>query len=107
MLVFIKVNSSDLRFKKIKLFCAARKLLLLTLLFIFVLIVVARNQLGQATATVRVVLGDISTSPESPVVEAMTDTDILISWKTPAALNHTPVICYKVQMGYIGKYISI
>ena len=66
---------------------------------------VARNQLGQATATVRVVLGDISTSPESPVVEAMTDTDILISWKTPAALNHTPVICYKVQMGYIGKYM--
>ena len=68
-------------------------------------IVVARNPLGQATATVRVVLGDISTSPESPVVEAMTDTDILISWKTPSALNHTPVTCYKVQMGYIGKYI--
>ena len=35
----------------------------------------------------------------------MTDTDILISWKTPSALNHTPVTCYKVQMGYIGKYI--
>ena len=65
--------------------------------------VVARNPLGQSTATVRVVLGDISTSPESPVVEAMTDTDILISWKTPSALNHTPVTCYKVQMGYIGK----
>merc|ERR1712072_597288 len=68
--------------------------------------VVARNQLGQATATVRVVLGDISTSPESPVVEAMTDTDILISWKTPAALNHTPVICYKVQMGYFDTDID-
>ena len=67
----------------------------------------ARNPLGQATATVRVVLGDISTSPESPVVEAMTDTDILISWKTPSALNHTPVTCYKVQMGYIGKYVLI
>ena len=74
--------------------------------YLFLLpIVVARNPLGQATATVRVVLGDISTSPESPVVEAMTDTDILISWKTPSALNHTPVTCYKVQMGYIGKYI--
>ena len=71
----------------------------------FLSLVVARNPLGQATATVRVVLGDISTSPESPVVEAMTDTDILISWKTPSALNHTPVTCYKVQMGYIGKYI--
>merc|ERR1719445_1350029 len=68
--------------------------------------VVARNPLGQATATVRVVLGDISTSPESPVVEAMTDTDILISWKTPSALNHTPVTCYKVQMGYIDTDID-
>merc|ERR1719195_2541879 len=68
--------------------------------------VVARNPLGQATATVRVVLGDISTSPESPCVEAMTDTDILISWKTPSALNHTPVTCYKVQMGYIDTDID-
>ena len=102
MLVFIKVQSSGIWFKEI---IAVLFLLryLVTLIFINVKIVVARNQLGQATATVRVVLGDISTSPESPVVEAMTDTDILISWKTPAALNHTPVICYKVQMGYIGK----
>ena len=100
MLVFIKVQSSGIWFKEIKLFLLRY---LVTLIFINVKIVVARNQLGQATATVRVVLGDISTSPESPVVEAMTDTDILISWKTPAALNHTPVICYKVQMGYIGK----
>ena len=78
--------------------------MLIVKVIFFRFIVVARNPLGQATATVRVVLGDISTSPESPVVEAMTDTDILISWKTPSALNHTPVICYKVQMGYIGTY---
>ena len=105
MLVFIKVQSSGIWFEVIievlKQFFSLLELV--TLIFINVKIVVARNQLGQATATVRVVLGDISTSPESPVVEAMTDTDILISWKTPAALNHTPVICYKVQMGYIGK----
>merc|ERR1712158_21652 len=68
--------------------------------------VVARNPLGQVTATIRVVLGDISTSPESPCVEAITDTDILLSWKTPAALNHTPVICYKIQMGYIDTDID-
>merc|ERR1719273_2765362 len=68
--------------------------------------VVARNQLGQATATVRVVLGDISTSPDSPSVEAMTDTDILLSWKTPSQLNHAPVIAYKVQMGYIDTDID-
>lgn len=55
------------------------------------------------TATVRVVLGDISGCPDSPVVEAMTDTDILLSWKTPVSLNHAPVIAYKVQMGYIGE----
>jgi hypothetical protein len=34
----------------------------------------------------------------------MTDTDILLSWKTPSTLNHAPVIAYKVQMGYIGKH---
>ena len=66
--------------------------------------VVARNALGQATTTVRVVLGDNPDSPDSPQVEAMTDTDILLSWKTPNRLNHSPVICYKVQMGYIGTY---
>ena len=65
--------------------------------------VVARNPLGQVTATIRVVLGDISGSPDSPQVEAMTDTDILLSWRTPMQLNHTPVIAYKIQMGYIGK----
>merc|ERR1711962_1214325 len=68
--------------------------------------VVARNPLGQVTADVRVVLGDISSSPESPCVEAMTDTDILLSWKTPSNLNHTPVVCYKVQMGYIDTDID-
>jgi len=36
----------------------------------------------------------------------MTDTDILLSWQTPAALNHSPVICYKVQMGYIDTDID-
>ena len=46
--------------------------------------VVARNPLGQTTCTVRVVLGDISGPPDSPVVEAMTDTDILLSWQTPS-----------------------
>lgn len=66
--------------------------------------IVARNPLGQSVASVRVVLGDIPDSPASPNVEAMTDTDILLSWKTPTRLNHSPVICYKVQMGYIGKY---
>ena len=69
---------------------------LVTLIFIIVKIVVARNQLGQATATVRVVLGDISTSPESPVVEAMTDTDILISITHSVDLDNikkgTPVV---------------
>ena len=55
------------------------------------------------TASVRVVLGDISACPDSPVVEAMTDTDILLSRKTPSNLNHAPIIAYKVQMGYIGK----
>jgi serine/threonine protein kinase len=68
--------------------------------------VVARNPLGQVTATVRVVLGDICGSPDSPSVEAMTDTDILLSWKTPAQLNHSPVIAYKVQMGYIDTDID-
>ena len=46
--------------------------------------VVARNPLGQVTADVMVVLGDISTSPESPVVEAMTDTGM-----------HTCPVCMK------------
>ena len=64
---------------------------------------VARNPLGEAVSAVRVVLGDIAASPESPVVEAMTDTDVLLSWRTPAKLNHSPVLCYKIQMGYIGK----
>ena len=68
--------------------------------------VVARNPLGQVTATIRVVLGDISGSPDSPMVEAMTDTDILLSWKTPAQLNHTPVVAYKIQMGYIGELLQ-
>merc|ERR1712088_223548 len=68
--------------------------------------VVARNPLGQVTATIRVVLGDISGSPDSPMVEAMTDTDILLSWKTPSQLNHAPVIAYKVQMGYIDTDID-
>ena len=68
--------------------------------------VVARNPLGQVTATIRVVLGDICGSPDSPSVEAMTDTDILLSWKTPSQLNHAPVIAYKVQMGYIGKLLT-
>ena len=60
--------------------------------------------MGQVTATIRVVLGDICGSPDSPSVEAMTDTDILLSWKTPSQLNHAPVIAYKVQMGYIGEF---
>ena len=64
---------------------------------------VARNLLGQSSATARVVLGDIADSPDSPVVEAMTDTDVLLSWRTPQRLNHSPIICYKVQMGYIGE----
>merc|ERR1712088_636104 len=68
--------------------------------------VVARNPLGQVTATIRVVLGDICGSPDSPSVEAMTDTDILLSWKTPSQLNHAPVIAYKVQMGYIDTDID-
>merc|ERR1719433_954340 len=68
--------------------------------------VVARNPLGQSTCSVRVVLGDISGSPDSPQIEAMTDTDILLSWQTPAVLNHSPVLCYKVQMGYIDTDID-
>merc|ERR1711994_331724 len=44
--------------------------------------------------------------PDSPQIEAMTDTDILLSWQTPAQLNHSPVICYKVQMGYIDTDID-
>ena len=68
--------------------------------------VVARNPLGQSTCSVRVVLGDISGPPDSPNIEAMTDTDILLSWQTPALLNHSPVICYKVQMGYIDTDID-
>jgi serine/threonine protein kinase len=36
----------------------------------------------------------------------MTDTDILLSWKTPQVLNHAPVIAYKVQMGYIDTDID-
>merc|ERR1739844_231369 len=68
--------------------------------------VVARNPLGQVHTTVRVVLGDISGPPDSPNIEAMTDTDILISWKTPASLNHSPINCYKVQMGYIDTDID-
>merc|ERR1719150_1283294 len=42
--------------------------------------VVARNPIGQSTCSVRVVLGDISGPPDSPQIEAMTDTDILLSW---------------------------
>ena len=42
--------------------------------------VVARNPIGQTTCSVRVVLGDISGPPDSPQIEAMTDTDILLSW---------------------------
>merc|ERR1712012_320241 len=68
--------------------------------------VVARNPIGQSTCSVRVVLGDISGSPDSPQIEAMTDTDILLSWKTPGVLNHSPVLCYKVQMGYIDTDID-
>jgi len=68
--------------------------------------VVARNPIGQSTCSVRVVLGDISGPTDSPQVEAMTDTDILLSWKTPAVLNHSPVLCYKVQMGYIDTDID-
>merc|ERR1712110_778041 len=68
--------------------------------------VVARNPLGQIHCTVRVVLGDICGPPDSPNIEAMTDTDILISWKTPSQLNHSPVGCYKVQMGYIDTDID-
>merc|ERR1739844_441501 len=68
--------------------------------------VVARNPLGQVHTTVRVVLGDISGPPDSPAIDAMTDTDILLSWTTPAALNHSPVMCYKVQMGYIDTDID-
>merc|ERR1712012_340121 len=51
--------------------------------------VVARNPLGQTSCSVRVVLGDISGPPDSPSIEAMTDTDILLSWQTPAQLNHS------------------
>jgi hypothetical protein len=72
----------------------------------FYLQVMARNALGQAVATCRVVLGDIPDSPDSPTVEAMTDTDILLSWKTPSKLNHSPIVCYKVQMGYIDTDID-
>merc|ERR1712211_1912 len=68
--------------------------------------VVARNPLGQTSCSVRVVLGDISGPPDSPSIEAMTDTDILLSWQTPAQLNHSAVICYKVQMGYIDTDID-
>ena len=68
--------------------------------------VVARNPIGQSTCSVRVVLGDISGPPDSPQIEAMTDTDILLSWQTPAVLNHSPVLCYKVQMGYIDTDID-
>merc|ERR1719412_2430795 len=68
--------------------------------------VVARNPLGQTSCSVRVVLGDISGPSDSPSIEAMTDTDILLSCKTPAQLNHSAVICYKVQMGYIDTDID-
>ena len=68
--------------------------------------VIARNPLGQTSCAVRVVLGDISGPPDSPNIEAMTDTDILISWQTPSQLNHSPIICYKVQMGYIDTDID-
>merc|ERR1712158_232579 len=68
--------------------------------------VVARNPLGQTSCSVRVVLGDISGPSDSPSIEAMTDTDILLSWQTPANLNHSSVLCYKVQMGYIDTDID-
>merc|ERR1712055_696309 len=68
--------------------------------------VIARNPLSQASCSVRVVLGDISGPPDSPAIEAMTDTDILLSWQTPSLLNHSAVLCYKVQMGYIDTDID-
>ena len=37
---------------------------------------------------------------------AMTDTDLLVSLKTPAALNHSTILRYKVQMGYIDTDIN-
>ena len=74
--------------------------------FLIFLKIVARNQLGQSVASARVVLGDIPDSPDSPLVEAMTDTDVLLSWKTPSRLNHSAVLCYKVQMGYIDTDID-
>ena len=62
--------------------------------------VVARNPLAQATCSVRDVLGDIFDPPDSPQIEAMTDTGILLSWQAPA------VLCYKIQMGYIDTDID-
>merc|ERR1712110_9886 len=47
--------------------------------------VVARNPIGQSNCSVRVVLGDISGPTDSPQVEAMTDTDNLLSWMTPSS----------------------
>ena len=52
--------------------------------------IVARNQLSQTSCSVRVVLGDISGPPDSPAIDAMTDTDILLSWTTPVPSNYTP-----------------
>merc|ERR1719281_1902878 len=34
------------------------------------------------------------------------DPAMLLSWQTPAVLNHSPVFCYKVQMGYIDTDID-
>ncbi|XP_060519331.1 obscurin isoform X9 [Cylas formicarius] len=59
--------------------------------------IVARNKVGQTIARTRIVLGLIPDEPDSPEIDGVSDTEILLTWKQPKFDGNAPVICYKLE----------
>ncbi|XP_012273370.1 obscurin isoform X3 [Orussus abietinus] len=59
--------------------------------------VVARNKVGQTVARTRVLLATVPSSPDSPEVAEISDTDVLLRWKQPKCDGNSPVLCYSLQ----------
>ncbi|CAK9822500.1 Unc-89 [Anthophora retusa] len=59
--------------------------------------VVARNTLGQTVVRTRLVEAVVPSSPDSPELSEVSDTEILLRWKQPKYDGNSPVLCYCLQ----------
>ena len=67
--------------------------------------VIVRNMLGQAVHRFRLVLGVVPCVCESPEIDQVSDSEVLLKWKAPLGDDGgAPPVCYHLQIKPEGEY---